>query len=272
MPAHEFQTLLIGHGSAAEFAALLEAVRSSAVPLADEPTAEKNAVQTTADLEDALQMIRDGWFPDIVVVYQGVPDEFPPASIEQLIGVLPLSRFVVIFGPWCESLGRSSQHWPLAWCVPIRHAKIRIEEVFTAQARDLPLISPLTSRDEAFARSALRVNQNDARRCGLTAMVLCNGSDRPFTDLLIDQLQNLGVSLSAGDVSEPDFVFVPATMLSDQVSNSLTELSDQFPDSIRVLISDLLTPGEMDQLHGAGVITVSQLRLGEELVSLFEHV
>ena len=144
--------------------------------------------------------------------------------------------------------------------------------MFSAQASGTPVISPLTSRDEVFARSAAQTDLDQAGRCRVSALVIRCNSDRPFSDLLVDQLQNFGVSLLIEDHSEPDFVFLPATMLSDQISESLTQLGDQFPNAIRVLISDLLTPEEMKRLRSAGVITLSQLRLREELVSLFEHV
>jgi len=268
MPEHELQTLLIGHDSATA----LPALRETVVSLSAGESAGRNQVRVTASPAAALKLIHDGWCPDIVVVYQGVPDEFAPSSIDQLIGLLPLSRFVVVFGPWCESIGRSGQHWPHAWCVPIRHAMVRIETEFSAQANGSPVISPLASRDEIFARTADQTGLDLGHSCSVSAIVIDRNSDRLFTDVLVDQLKSFGVSLLPEENSDPDFVFLPATMLSRQVSESLTQLGDRFPNAIRVLISDLLTPDEINQLHDDGVITLSQLRLREELVPLIQQV
>ena len=162
-------TLLIAHDSSPELPSLRETILSFTVEVGPVPTGRTNPDNqpagrnrpctteeplTATSLEVALSEIKTGCFPDLVIVYQGVPDEFPQSQIDELIGLLPLARFIVAFSPWCESIGRTEQRWPIAWCVPIRHARTRLVEEITALRGGEPASPPTTSRDEAFSACA----------------------------------------------------------------------------------------------------------------------
>ena len=86
-------------------------------------------VRSSGDLSEAASVLRAAkWFPDLVVVYQGIPDQFAVADVEAFVGLLPMTRCVVVFGPWCESIGRTEQCWPIGWCVPLQHAQARLAQ------------------------------------------------------------------------------------------------------------------------------------------------
>ena len=88
---------------------------------------------------------------EFVVVLQSYPDEFPIQDIEQLIGMLPIARWIVCYGEWCESMGRTESFWPRGWCVPLREAIGRLDFERQQYHQGLPPLPPTASRDEAFA-------------------------------------------------------------------------------------------------------------------------
>ncbi len=267
-------TLLIAHDSSSELPSLRETILPSSVEVGPVPTGRKNRDNesagrnrpctteeplTATSLDDALTEIKAGWFPDLVIVYQGVPDEFPQSQIDELIGLLPLARFIIAFGPWCESIGRTEQRWPIAWCVPIRHLPTRLERVMNDSASPTPATA---SRDEAFSETATQANSAVARG-DLTAAV--SGDDRHFVETVRDQLTASDFQITDRD---PDCVFLSASHLSAQTEARLTQLRIEFPGAGQFLLCDLLTPDQIERLRSAGVIPMSQLRFAEELSAI----
>lgn len=104
-----------------------------------------------ARLDEGLTAIAvSNWIPDLVVVLQNSPDEFSAADIHRLSQHAPLARWVVCFGPWCESDGRTRDLWPLAVRVPRRSARSRLlqeQQVLGNSHEPLPLSA---SREEIF--------------------------------------------------------------------------------------------------------------------------
>ena len=89
--------------------------------------------------------------PDLVIVCQSWPDEFPAAEVTTALGRWPLVMWVCCYGAWCASDGRTRSIWPISVRVPIDEAENRLNHVWRVltEQRDEPL--PLTaSRDEAF--------------------------------------------------------------------------------------------------------------------------
>ncbi len=115
-------------------------------------SADSHSVKSLAD---AISLVGTGeLIPDLVISYQSIPDEYSATDIDQLIGLLPFSRFVVAFSPWCESIGRTEQRWPSAWSIPLAHAAARIRLELQQLAEDSTPLLATTSRDEAFATLA----------------------------------------------------------------------------------------------------------------------
>ncbi len=216
-----------------------------------------------ATLSAALDLIDvESWSPDFVVVWQGFPDEYPRSQAEQLIGRLPLARWVVVFGPWCESIGRTEQLWPVAWSVPLRHAKTRIQsELRQLQHGAAPLPATM-SRDETFAAlhaipAAVRLEDRS-----LTARI--SGDDRTFCDFLGDGLAAMGIKLTGNNDASLQVLHigVPDAGTRDRIRACRI----QSPDSRIVVVSELMTPQTEHSCLAAGAdITFTQLRCLTEL-------
>jgi len=89
--------------------------------------------------------------PDLVIVCQSWPDEFPMADVTTALGRWPLAIWVCCYGAWCASDGRTRSIWPISVRVPVDEAECRLNHVWRVltEQRGEPL--PLTaSRDEAF--------------------------------------------------------------------------------------------------------------------------
>ncbi len=89
--------------------------------------------------------------PDLVVVCQSWPDEFSSVEVSACLGHWPLTQWVVCFGSWCESDGRTRDIWPIGLRVPARAAVSRLQRVWEIVRGGRPEPLPVTaSRDEAF--------------------------------------------------------------------------------------------------------------------------
>ena len=113
-------------------------------------------IRSSASIIEAAERFSSGdWQPDLVVVCQHWPDEFPPSEVDRLFRAFPLARFVVCYGPWCASDGRTRSIWPLAVRVPADEAESRLKrelEVLRGERPPLPLTA---SRDEIFVFDSL---------------------------------------------------------------------------------------------------------------------
>jgi len=256
------KTILIAHSAAPEQSFLSELITASIFPASS--AADEEPFRMASTLSDALTEIKSGWIPDLVVVYQGVPDEFPQMQIDELIGLLPLAHFIITFGPWCESIGRTEQQWPVAWCIPIRHLPACLERTEKCVASGEPSMPATASRDEAFSFSARRVNSaaSDSH-----LRVFVSGDDPHFVLTVRDQMKAAGVAL-VDRCSEAEVIVLTASLLSSRAGAELLKLRSEAPAARCYLLCDLLTPDEVRQFEADGVIALSQLRFAEELAGL----
>jgi hypothetical protein len=101
-------------------------------------------------VEIAARSRDDGWFPELVIVCQHGPDEFPESDVHRLIGLFPLARLISCYGPWCASDGRTRDIWPLAVRVPVAAAAERVRRELDVLAGRRPPLPLTASRDEIF--------------------------------------------------------------------------------------------------------------------------
>lgn len=90
--------------------------------------------------------------PDLVIVCQSWPDEFPADEVSAALGRWPLAMWVCCYSAWCDSDGRTRSIWPISVRASASDASSRLNHVWQilTEQRGEPL--PLTaSRDEAFA-------------------------------------------------------------------------------------------------------------------------
>lgn len=258
----DFNTLLIANDLSPELPSLRETILTLVVPSSRDSGTVEAQLRTAASLQHAINEIKAGLFPDLAIVYQGIPDEFPQSQIDELIGLIPLARIVIAFGPWCESIGRTEQRWPIAWCVPIRHLAARLQREL-ASLESGETTPPTASRDEAFSESASRVNSTGTSG-DLTAAVF--GDDAHFVGTVCDQIAAAGLQTSAESL-QPDLVFLSASILSSRTESELARLKSRFPSAGLIMICDLLTPNQIERLQSENVTPMSQLRFGEELAT-----
>lgn len=227
----------------------------------------KGPIQHQADaLNAAIDWIESSHQnPGAVLVYQSVPDEYPPQEVDRLIGLLPLARWVVCFGPWCESIGRTEQVWPVAWCVPLKDVMPQISRAEFAHTIDEPIQPPTTSRDESFSRTA-----SDLARSQITPAIHAAviGDDPPFVEMATDLLQSCGCVIA--DRSAAALIVLVLRSLQPTSFTEISELKRTVPQARLVIASDLLTTAEIAQVKSSGADeVVSTLRFSDALIDLF---
>ncbi len=60
----------------------------------------------------AVGLAEDQETPDVIVVAQAYPGQFPRAAVDGLRPLAPLARVVALLGSWCEGEMRSGRPWP----------------------------------------------------------------------------------------------------------------------------------------------------------------
>jgi hypothetical protein len=270
-PLIEIDVLLIGDIASPRFdEVLLE------LPLNASSLCENSSCRNAREAIERLDAHHES--PQLVLVYQSYPDEYPRADVEQLIGRLPLSRFVVVFGPWCESIGRTEQVWPIGWCVPLLHSPVRLQRELASLADNQPPMPATTSRDEAFAASVKSAFGNglgtkdqldNGRR--LTARV--TGTDREFVECIRETITTLGLQLVGNLESEmparngvPADIDVLAVSLADKwACQAVARRRAESPTTCLIVSSDLATPNDVASLLAAGADhVIGQLQFAQE--------
>lgn len=89
--------------------------------------------------------------PDLIVVLRPHPDEYRADEVQSLLSKWPLARLVCIDGPWCASAGRTRSQWPLACCVPVEFAALRIAMESQVIQGSIPPLPLTAAYDEIFA-------------------------------------------------------------------------------------------------------------------------
>lgn len=212
---------------------------------------------------DALTLLdSEAWSPDVVVVWQAVPDEFPRSAVEKLIGRLPLARWIVVFGPWCESIGRTEQLWPVAWIVPLRHAVTRIETELARAASGVAPAPATMSRDETFAAYCSQSDDPMTSKPSRTACLTTD--DHEYGLFLHEALLLLGIEVADDPTAELQIIHV--TVPDDTTVEKVQERRDAAPQSRIAVVSELVTPQFERRLLDAGAdATFTQLRFINEL-------
>jgi len=220
-------------------------------------------------LPEAISLVQTGDFiPDLVISYQSIPDEYSADDIDQLIGLLPLSRFVVAFSPWCESIGRTEQRWPSAWSVPLAHAAARIRLELQQLADDSTPLLATTSRDEAFATLAAHsLEQTEQLGQRMSAHVI--SADVSLKECFESIACSLGFEILDTDPSSQAATvhILVAPFIDGKTFRLIQQLRDDNYAAGIIVASDMATPGETISLRDAGAAAViSQLRFAEDLV------
>ncbi|MCY2963177.1 MAG: hypothetical protein NT069_05900 [Planctomycetota bacterium] len=135
--------LLLGNSADPEFDPVVTFLRGS-VPHA--------RIQEAADLPAARHGRPVGApLPDVVVVCQSWSDQFSSAEIRELLAWLPLARIICCYGAWCDSDGRTREHWPLA----VRVAAVDGPNLLSAE------LAEFQRAKASSARSPVKIHRAD---------------------------------------------------------------------------------------------------------------
>lgn len=243
-------TLLIGHWDAPAVSRLRAGLAPASIAI---------------DIPAAQALIQSGACdPDRIVVWQSIPHEYPAGDVQELIGALPLAHWMVIFGPWCESIGRTEGLWPAGWCVPLRTALTRLNSRRLLSAtgdHDQAPVPATVSRDEAFALLVewSRMNQLDRGR-----RVWIQGDEVVWSGCVMDIVRAAG--FQGPDDTSPDLVLLLSTQADESLLNRVQASRRRFPQARLLVVSDLARTCDEPALRAAGADAIlSPLYFAEEL-------
>jgi len=130
----------------------LEAPASAACLREFLTTCASLSLQQVNTAAEAITLLEQGsQAPDLLIIVQSWPQQYPDSQCQRLLHLAPLARRVCCYSPWCESEGRNCSSWPLAIRVPMDAAVWRLQQeirVLNNSAAPLPITA---GRDEAFA-------------------------------------------------------------------------------------------------------------------------
>ena len=199
--------------------------------------------------------------PQLIVVLQRWPDEFPRSDVLSLITTFPIARLVCCFGAWCESDGRNGSHWPHAVRVAVRDAERRIGielDVMGGMRSALPLTA---SRDEAF-EFGHRENALTSESCGRVLLV---SADESFRELLADQCRAHAWSIvHHSSETRPDVAVIDVEPFNETTIPMVARLCRT---TVVIAVMTMPYPEDVERLQQAGVRHVlSRITAASELM------
>lgn len=211
-------TLLLGDPRLDEFAAVAEWLRAH----------DRGGLRQTPDLAGARELVRrEEWLPDLVIVLQSWPDQFPPGEFHELLTLFPLARLVCCYGPWCDSDGRTRSIWPLAVRVPATAAVPRLEQEWALLQAQEQAAAPLpltASRTEIFEFDFGQHASGDPH----TGKVVVISADRAWREMMQRQFGVRGAS-AEGDAEPPALVLFDADPWNEERAEALAAIRPAVP-------------------------------------------
>jgi hypothetical protein len=181
--------------------------------------------------------------PDLVVVWQDWPNQYPEATTNRLMNLtMPAGRLLCVYGSWCESDGRNlPELWPHAVRVAARNAPERFERELKAVSHREPPLPLTASRDERFEHNHSDNPPDSLRR--VTAAVVSDDSQLKAT--LIKRLEHGGVTV-ADDTRTCDTI-VWTQGLPEQDMDSTTEFTREHSGRKVISIRSMPDPASRNQ-------------------------
>ena len=189
--------------------------------------------------------------PDLVVVAQSWPDEFSRSDVNAALGLWPLAQWVVCFGAWCESDGRSRTIWPIGLRVPARAATSRLNHVWDiVTGRRIEPLPITASRDEAFEFDvSLNASVTDATVSDEPRTVLVRSPDPAIRQWLSALCSP---DCQSGPRLRNNLVLWDVDPNCDQSALELRRFREQQPSARIVAVMGLPHPESIAALHRAG--------------------
>ncbi len=253
MDADQLSVLVLGNIERTEMRRVAEAL------VADSPDLR---IARLEGIDAAIEHVRQGRsFPDLVVVCQSWPDEFPRPQVDQLLGLLPLAHCICCFGAWCEGDGRSRETWPIALRTSARCAQSRIPNLLSALRNNTTPPGFTASRDEAFEFDrppvapvqVAPVQVAPVQVGDVSVHVVCQ--DRPLRNLWEDVLGQAGCHVDRSDETQDVIVYDVDPRLESS-TQPLRDLITRNPESRVIALAGLAHPEDVDLLVRCGVSSV----------------
>lgn len=188
------------------------------------------SLRTVDSVVDLGRVLEEDWSPEVVIVAQNWPDEYPTTEVQSLMRALPLARFYCCYGPWCDSDGRTRDLWPLAIRIPAASAGARLQRELPSLLPSRPL--PWTaSRSEIFDDFCARPASQRLSSLRVSLM----SPDRAWYDMWLCALRRAGCQiLSANELSRAQALLWDADPWDEVRASQLSSLHQRFPQ-IKIL-------------------------------------
>ena len=239
---------IVGDTDRAEMRSVVDRLATEGVKIAEQRCAEVSAV------EARLAQTADP--PDLVLVCESWPDEFPADHVTRLLAAVPLARVVCLSGYWCESAARTRSHWPPALRVPIWTAWPRIERELEICA-GRRVATPSTASREELLLDAASIPVPSPPSAGERARVRGRARveivDQALSRLLADELQQHGWDVTNDPADAVSTVILQADPASDELCCDIAARCRDVAPAEVVAITAWPTPQWTEQLRAAGV-------------------
>jgi hypothetical protein len=264
-PGSPVRWLVIGDARRAEMRSLLATLSHGGL------TSPPTVYPDVAAAEPHCQRIP----PDLVVVLESWPDEFPADHVHRLLTFAPLARVVCVAGFWCEAAGRTRRHWPPALHVPVWAAEARLRYEIDVLHGRCTAIPWTASREEVLGQTWCAQPMQHAP---ISAWVPRSGMvrgelfDPALVGLFREQLQDSGWSLATDAQAPVRYVLVQAEPASAVDLRVLAERCRQAAPAAVVAVTSWPLPEWIAQLHAAGVAGVFNPLSGESLPAFLDRL
>jgi hypothetical protein len=252
---NRFPTLLIGEAQCAEF-------RETAEWLAG------RGAEVAANVAAAVDFIRNGFSPAVIVLAQPWPGHVSVKQVEDLRRAAPLARIVGLMGTWLEGERRTGKPWPAAtrsyWHQWIARNARDWEKEFTG-------LPPSTADenetvDQEISRSD---RENPAYPLFCVVHARHRESAEAFADICGDQrwetfwIRNPETML-AGDI---DVVIFDAVNGSSEEKGQLAALKTGLPETPTIVTVGFPRQGDVEAWKAAGAdAIISKPFLADDLI------
>jgi hypothetical protein len=217
--------------------------------------AEVRHVADIAALSETLSA--QAWYPDLIAVALNWPDEFPPAEVEQMFGLLPVARWICCCGVWCESDGRNRNIWPTGVRIPARAAAARIAREITVLADDKQALPLTASRDEAY----LFDHHDSWNPLAKPISVLVHSRDWELQTMLCDGLGSAGFAVTrdtqaSKGPSPPECAVWDIDPWNNETAHALRAFCSTHPHTHTIALSSMAHPRQLAAASECGVDAV----------------
>jgi hypothetical protein len=229
-------------------------------------------IRYTCDLNSPQRLVnRDHWFPDLMIVCQHWPHEYTDAHVRRLFSLLPLARWICVYGAWCEADGRNGSPWPLAVRVPVCSAELRIRHERSVLDGSKTVLPFTASRDEIFAFDH---TSSLPAACGHTRAVRVVTTDGELGRVVCDVLMAGGFTVQRPRSTDAEVAAVvwDADPWTSICAEELRTFHVAHPESAVITLLPLASPEHVESLKAAGADAVlAKSMIASDLLNTLEN-